>query len=233
MKTKSIFIVILIGLFSISALAQTAKEKRNVDQFSKISVSGGIKVVFTQGGNYGVELESDKENLGKVEVYTDNGTLILKRKDKELFKKSTRVTAYVSGKALESISISGGANFKASNLNCDKEFSASSSGGADIEIDKFKANKCKISTSGGADCKIKQLNVDILKLSSSGGAKADINIVNAEETAVSSSGGASISLKGKTKNVSISASGGAGVSVKGLTYETINSSKSGGGRVIK
>lgn len=230
MKAKSV-IILLCCVVCLGASAQTVKEKKTVGNFSKISSSAGIDVYYTQGGSYSVEIETDAENMPKIDINVNSENLTLKCKDGERFKKNSKIKAYVSAPALNGISFSGGADFSAQSINNDKEFSISASGGADIDINKIKARDIKISLSGGADCDMKNVEVAGLSLSISGGSDADIHILNADVVNVSASGGADVALSGKAKMVNVSCSGGADVDVKNLSREKIESHKSGGGGI--
>lgn len=233
MKTKQLFLAVIIGIFCSCATAQTSKGDRQVGEFTKISTSAGIDVVFTQEGKHAVRIETDPETLEKIEVYVDKETLVLKRKNNVKFKRNASITVYVSAKNLNALSISGGADFTSSEIKNSDTFNISASGGSDVDINKLTVSECKISISGGADADIKQLRTKSLKISASGGADADINIAEADNVNASASGGADINLTGKAKQVSASASGGGDINVTSLTYENINSSKSGGGRIKK
>ncbi|MFV0418827.1 MAG: GIN domain-containing protein [Dysgonomonas sp.] len=233
MKTGNIvlFMLICAMLGSCKSSAQTNGGKKNVDTFTKIASSAGIDVNFTQGNSHTVEIETDAENLDKIEIVVRNGSLELKRKQGVQFKRNSRITAYVSAKTLEAIAMSGGADFYAKALTNDNTLSIAASGGADIEIDKLNTNICNIAISGGSDADIKQLKTKSLKLAASGGSDAEIHLDNADNVSAAASGGADITLTGKTKSLSISSSGGSDADIRGLTYETISSNKSGGGDI--
>lgn len=235
MKTGNIvlFMLICTMIGSCKSSAQVTREKKNVDTFTKIASSAGIDVNFTQGNSHTLEIETDAENMNKIEVSVKNGTLELKRKQGVQFKRNSKITVYVSAKTLEAIAMSGGADFYSRELTNDKALSIAASGGADIHIDKLNTNVCNVAISGGSDADIKQLKVISLKLAASGGSDASIHLDNADNVSVAASGGADITLTGKTKSLSISSSGGADADISGLTYETISSNKSGGGDINK
>ncbi|MDR1883938.1 MAG: DUF2807 domain-containing protein [Prevotella sp.] len=231
MKTKSIILSVLCCILSLGMSAQVVKEKKPVNSFSKIAISGGVDVYFTQGDSYSLEIETDAENMSKVEITVKNGGLELKSKDGKLFKKKTKVNAYVSAPVLDAIAISGGSDFNAKELNGDGVLSIAASGGADVEIDRLNVNEANFAFSGGSDCDVKSLKVKRLRISASGGSDTNIGIDSADEIIVSASGGSDLELSGKAKDITVNCSGGADVNIKRLTYETVNAHKSGGGSI--
>lgn len=235
MKTTNAVLLVLICtmICSCKSSAQVNGEKRNVDSFTKIASSAGIDVNFTQSNSHTVEIQTETENLDKIEVRVKNGTLELRRKEGTQFKKNSTILVYVSAKTLDALAFSGGADFYSKILTNNNALSIAASGGADIAIDKLNAKECNIAISGGADADIKSLKANTLNLAASGGSDAFIYSDNINNMSVAASGGADVTLKGEAKSISIKASGGADIDVSNLKYETISSNKSGGGGIRK
>lgn len=235
MKTSNILLLILTCtvMCSCKSSAQINKDKRDVSTFTKIASSAGIDVIFTQDNSHRIEIETDAENMDKIDASVKNGVLELKCKNGVKFKKNTKITVHASAKRLEAIALSGGADFYAKTLTNDRAFSVAASGGADVSIDNLSVNECNIAISGGADADIKQLKAKSLKLAASGGSDASIHLSDSDNISAAISGGADITLTGRTKNLSINSSGGADGDISGLSYETISANKSGGGGIKK
>jgi len=233
MRTKLFISLILVFCFTAcSSSAQIGTPIRNVSNFNKIGVSSGIDVRFTQSGKYSVSLETDQENLSKVEVVVKNGTLELKRKKGEKFKRNTTVIAHVTAPSLEAIAMSGGSDFKAGKLSSDKPLSIAASGGSDLDVEEISVKECNLAFSGGADCDIQMLKAKEVKVAFSGGSDGEINF-DTEKLMVAASGGADLTLGGKAKNATIAASGGADIDIRSLSGENITSNKSGAGSIKK
>ena len=233
MKAKPFISLILIFcLTACSSSAQVTKDKKNVANFSKIAASSGIDVYFTQSNKCSVDIETDKENISKVEVIVKDGTLELKKKKGERFKRNTKIIAHVTAPSLDAISISGGSDFKAGKLSTNKPLSVAASGGADLDIEELSVSECKLAFSGGADCDIKMLKAKEVRLAFSGGSDGDIHL-EADKLTAAASGGADLDLSGKIKNASLAASGGSDIDIRNLSGENISSSKSGGGSIKK
>ncbi|MDR2956091.1 MAG: DUF2807 domain-containing protein, partial [Prevotella sp.] len=179
-----------------SAQNQVTKNKKDVESFSKIASSGGIDVYFTQGNSHTVEIETDDETLNKIEVAVKNGTLELKRKDGERFRNNVQIKAYVTAKNIQALAISGGADFIAGNMNCDRNFDIAASGGSDINIDLLKVDECKIAISGGADCDIKQIQAKIVRIAASGGSDSTVTLDNVANVNIAARVGADVKVNG-------------------------------------
>jgi hypothetical protein len=233
MKTKNL-IVALIGTSLACTpvcIAETVvTENRETEIFQNISAEEGIDVYFTQNDSRSVQVEADKEHIGKIITKIDGETLVIKwdgRKEQISGERTLKV--HVSAPELNEVSISRGVVFYAENLNCDQSFQIESSGKAIVHIENLTVDgMTTISTSGESDCNIKNLQTGECKLSASGGSDLNIGIKIFGKLSAAASGGSDIKLSGQAKNVSASASGGSDINVRKLTYEQIDTHKSGG-----
>lgn len=232
MKTICFILLTLVFTFSACSSAQTAGNKRSVSNFNGIAVNGGIDVNFTQSNKYTAEIETDQENLPKIEISVKDGTLEIKRKKGEQFKRNTKVIVHVSAPSLEKLAISGGSDFIAKEISTNKSLSIAASGGSDVDIDKLSVSECKLAFSGGADCDFKMLKAKTVELSFSGGSDGNIHL-DVEKLAAAASGGADLELSGNVKKASVAASGGADINIRNLSGDDIVTSKSGGGGIKK
>lgn len=233
MKTRNSILLVAAFVFSLGLSAQSSKQDRPVGEFSKISSASGIDVYFTQGNKHSLQIETDAENMDKIESKVENGRLTLKCKYDEKLKSNIKVKAYVSAKNIEDISLSGAADFYTTSITNNTVLNVSSSGAADFKADKVTTKDCKLSFSGASDCDIKNLSTETAKLSFSGGSDANVHVSSATNIEASASGGSDITLSGKTRNVTINCSGGSDGNVKNLSYEKITANKSGGSDIIK
>lgn len=230
MKTRNVLFM-MCCVVSMGISAQVVKEKQTVASFDKIASSSGIDVYFTQGSSHSLEIETEAENMPKIDVTVKDGKLELKRKNGETFARNTQIKAYVTAPGLSAIGMSGGADFSAQKVSAGKSMDIAASGGADVEIGNLTADECKIAFSGGADCEIKQFKGNNLTLAFSGGSDGDINQIDVDNLTAAASGGADLTLSGKAKNAVVSASGGADVNIRQLTAGNVVANKSGGGGI--
>lgn len=232
MKTKISLLSLLCILCTFSLTAQTITQDRQVGTFSSLAASCGIDVIYTEGNTCSVRLEAESAVIDKIETTVKDGTLVIKKKDNELFETRNKMVAHITAPTLIAISMSGGADFATENLSNPANIKINSSGGADIKINKIKADDIQINLSGGADANIKLLKANALKLNTSGGCDADIT-VDVVSLNANASGGSDINLSGNTRTLTIKCSGGSDGNIKNLKYDTINTQKSGGGSINK
>lgn len=235
MKTKSIFFLLLILVFSCgSSKSSTGSERVSVDDFTSISASSGIQIYFTEGKSAAVELEAENDGNVYIKAQVINGHLSLSidNKGKENLR-NVKLIAHVSCKNLKKISLSGGSKFTATELS-GKTKSLSASGGANIKIDKINLNTLNLSMSGGASGNFNRIEGDKISISSSGGSSIKANFSKAKDVKVSSSGGANITLTGgKVDKVSAIASGAAKINISSLKYGDASVNQSGLGKIVK
>lgn len=236
MKATDLFLIICtLLLTSVTGLAKTVKETRNIGTFTKISTQSGIDVYFTQGNFQRIEIEADDELIQKVRTEIKGETLTIgwnsndRKKFFEWFnRKKTTIKVYVTSPLLDEISASSGADFYLSDLNCNNSFRIRLSSGADAYIDKLNVKEnTHINVSGGADCHIKSLQTKNGDFSASGGGDITIHLDVSEQISVSASGGSDIELNGNANKVSIVASGGTDVKWNG-NINQVSASASGG-----
>jgi len=250
MKTKQLISLLLLlpWMFACSSSAQRIK----VSNFDKIKASSGIDVNYTQENKYSAEIDASAENAKKIEITCKNGTLEIKRKSGERFQPNSAIAVNVSAPSLESVNISGGADFTADRITTDKTFSIEASGGSDCEIERIQASQCNLAFSGGADCEIGQLKSDDVniafsggsdceikelvandvKMAFSGGSDGDLNIdVNLLTVAVS--GGAEVELAGKANTATVSVKGAGDIDISELECDNLKTNKGKSGTITK
>jgi len=201
--------------FTVLASAQVS-ENRTVSNFSKVKVSTGIELIFTQDSKISVKVEADDAEKLKdivtnvsgntLEVYVDSKNFNGKnKKDKKRYSHKI-LKVWVSAPSVDS-------------------FQASSSSSVSLKngIDVNSAD-IKVSSSGSLNGNIKANEITI-KASSSGDVKSAISSkkVNVD---VSSSG--DVVLSGTTENITVSASSSADLEGKNLTVKkaTVEASSS-------
>lgn len=218
MKTKfKTILILLTSLFLVGnvSIAKPVKEKREAGQFTKIEVSTGIDLYYTQDSNYNLEVEADKDIIGDVKTVVKGNTLVVDRKKPSFKGKKNKAIVYVSGPNIDDVKSSSGADFYAKNLDLNS-LSIGVSSGADVKIEGLKVNgDVETSVSGGADCLIRNLQVKNASLSASGGGDIKVDQMQASSVSISASGGADIKVDGKVESMEVRASGGADVILKG------------------
>jgi len=165
--------------------------------FSKISVSGALDVVFQQGDADAVVAHGEKRDLDNLDIHVSGNTLYVGRRGG--MHRSGPVKVDMVGKHLEAVNLSG-----ASNLNIDTqeegEVSLHVSGASQIK-GKVRAKAIKIGCSGASNVKTE---------------------VDCGDVDLSCSGASNVKLSGKCANVSGSCSGASNVKLNGAAQGSVD-----------
>lgn len=218
-----------ISLASCTALAQV-KQPRQLSGFEKVSSSGGIDVILSQGSSTSVVVEASPEAQDHVVTEIEDGTLKIGWERnyswRNLLSSHRKVNVYITTPRLSGLVLSGGSDAKGlSNFSADA-FQIQASGGSDVRL-TLNAKSLTIQASGGSDVDLAG-RVERQKVSVSGGSDYNAFALQSTTATVDASGGsdANVSVDGE---LSSNASGGSDVRYKGRARVT--SSHSGGGSV--
>ncbi len=110
MKTnlKSLILLLLISLSGIaSAAARSISKELPVNSFQKLSVSGNLRVVFTDGTNQMVRIEGSNRAVSSVVMDQKDSQLFINRL--ELNDENDPVTVYLNVSEMNMLIISGNA----------------------------------------------------------------------------------------------------------------------------
>jgi hypothetical protein len=189
---------------SIKGNGNVVEETRELDEFSKISVSRGMNVYISQGTTSKVVVKADENLLKVIDTYVDDGTL--KVTALKGIRNATSNKVYVTVTDLENIKSSSGSNvfsedsLKTGNLEIKStagsnvrlsletgELTISASAGSNIFLNG-KAKSVNIKASSGSNIKAGDLHSENCDARVSSGANIWIKVQN-ELTAKASSGG--------------------------------------------
>lgn len=230
MKTRLYFIGLIVLFCGLSGLQNSVfgqgKETRNVSSFTGIHLMIHGDVYFTQGSPQELILESDKDDLEKVETEVDGNNLEIKLKDSYRNFKG-KVIVHIKAPVIEEFLISGSGKFIAESAIITDELKIHISGSGDIQIGKLACGNLEGEISGSGNIEIAG-NANNAEFNISGsGRLTTYDLVVLEETiSVSGAGNCNINVKEKL-NANVSGSGD--ISYKGRPV--INSKSSGSGHI--
>lgn len=217
-KISAPLFLLIFFAFSTNAQAQFWKrikgngnvttETRSVSDFNKLSAGSGIDVIYTNGAQ-SVKVIADENIIDHIITEVKGNELIIKRKNKINISWSKKMEVQVSAPTLTAVSVSSGADFLGKDKITTKNFSLSSSSGADVNI-SVNASEISINNSSGAD-----INA----------------VVNAKQITVDAGSGADISLQGSANNAVLSASSGADIEAYNLAVESCEANASSAGDI--
>lgn len=225
---KSILTLLSFVLLTVSVEAQ---EIKNLDQFSKLNVSGDISVQLMQGDPK-AEITMTEGNRDELIVEQSGKSLTLRFKNSLKWQnnRSANIVLYNNGD-FKKINMSAG-----STLESDVEFtmndcSVSVSSGATLDI-IVEAESLDVDVSSGAEASLEG-SAQTLNLDVSSGASFNGKTLEASKVDADASSGASAKVW-VTSHLSADASSGASVKYKGSPKTTdIDSGKWSGGSVKK
>ncbi len=232
--TRSIIFITSL-LFSIIASAQI-KEQRNISDFSKITVSNGIKVFYTESEKTSLIVETDDQerlNFVKTEVSGNTlklyvnarNTLFSKKSNRKNNKKEVNFTilnVYLTGPKLSDFDLNSSGNVVITNtLKTDRvKISCSSSGSlkGKIEADEMDINLSSASTVN-LDIKTRILNIK-QHSSSLSNLSGETDVFTLEASSASTCSASSLI----SKEVSVKASSAANVKIHATSSLNIEAS---------
>lgn len=234
-KATIIFSVIVLTAFlnscyfpgSIKGNGNVVEETRDLDEFSKISVSRGMNVYISQGTTAKVVVKADENLLKVIDTYVDDGTL--KVTALKGIRNATSNKVYVTVTDLEYIKSTSGSNIFSEDSLKIKNLEIKSTAGSNIRL-SIDADGLNISAAAGSnislDGKAKSVN---MKASSGSNIKA--GELQTEKCDAKVSSGANIWIKVQNELNAKSSSGG------NLFYSgepnPLRITKSSGGNIIK
>jgi len=212
---------------SIKGNGNVVEETRELDEFSKISVSRGMNVYISQGTSSKVVVKADENLLKVIDTYVDDGTL--KVTALKGIRNATSNKVYVTVTDLENIKSSSGSNIFSEDSLKTANMEIKSSSGSNIRL-SLESGELIISASAGSNIflngKAKSTNI---KASSGSNIKAgDLHTENCDAKV---SSGANIWIKVQNGLTAKASSGG------NLFYSgepnPLRMTKSSGGNIIK
>ena len=224
-----------------------ATQVRNVGKFTGISVSGGVKVNFTQGNNQSVVVDTDSDKQKYVLTEVKDGILMISVDyKKNLNFKKLLVT--IEAPQLSFAKVSSGSQLSTMNTINEDYFKTEVSSGANLNADLNIKNSVNVDISSGSNAKI-EVQSTTFKLEGSSGSMSTItgnaqkaefdlssaaacnaqNLEGSEVTAQTSSGS---TLKvNVTKSLTANSSSGSSIRYKGNPSEKNSTKESSGGSI--
>jgi len=224
----SLILVLFVGL----ALAQN-RETRNVDTFTKLSFRVPGKLYLKQGSPQKVELEGPADVLKEIETEVSGGKLVIGQEGKWMnwsWGDKDRITAYVTVKDLDAISVSGSGDLVGQGKFTSGEMRLNVSGSGSLTLEADVTGDLEADVSGSGDLSFKgtgnNFNSDV-----SGSGKVNASIVIKERAELGVSGSGKILVDGSANSVRSRVSGSGKVLASGLEAEKCDVHISGSGDV--
>ena len=232
-KTFFSLILTLIGAtaFSQKTINDPNAEKRNVNGYHAIHVSGGIDLYLSQGGESVAVSASETKYRNRIKTEVKDGVLRIWYEHNAGITMgwgNRKLKAYVSFANLDKLNGSGGSDIKVDGTIKVNTLSIHISGGSDFD-GKVEADDLKVEASGGSDFDISG-NVKTLAIDVSGGSDFKGYALATDICTLEASGGSDVRVT-VNKELDARASGGSDVYYKG--NGSTRNVKSSGSSTIK
>ncbi len=154
MKITQITTLLFLSVFVLSPFFSLANKEwdddevrtYDVENFQRVVLEGGYKVILEQSGKPGLRIKADEESFEYIDVDSDNGTLHVELKEKHF--NFEGMILYIEFEQLESLKIEGGVKLETKGYLDLNDFYLSVEGGAKIEME-MKAEEVHLQGEGG------------------------------------------------------------------------------------
>ncbi len=234
MKTKFLYLILLITGITLAYPAIAEDETRNVPSFTAIALSVSGKLYVEQGDKQSVEIVAKPSVLEDIITEVKNDKLIIRFPQRNFFRNSFdpgKIEIFITMPKIEGLSISGSGDIIAENKISARELDLAISGSGDITLEELAAENIKASVSGSGDISINDGGTAesfTVAVSGSGGVKAENFDATDVNVRISGSGNCTVSSHGSL-TVRIAGSG----SVYYNGNPNVDSSVAGSGKVKK
>lgn len=179
---------ILAALFplALAAAAADSRETRAVGDFTEISLAAPIDVHVTQGAAPSLTLEGDAEALARIETFVEGSRLRIRVKQGEKWGWKRKVTARVTARQIDALSISGSGDISAPAL-AGASLAVSIAGSGDVRVGG-KVDGLTANISGSGDIRAGDLDAQSVKVSIAGSGDATVRARQSLTVSVAGSG---------------------------------------------
>lgn len=203
-----------------------------VDNFSKVSLTGGPHVTYTQkAGKPQVEVYTSDNIVELLDIYVQDGTLNIG------FKKNTSVSydkleVRISSEALNGISVAGSGSVTLSNGLKTNNLKIAVAGSGDIKADNVACSgDLGISIAGSGDIEGTNISCTALQTSIAGSGDMKISNITATSTNSSISGSGDVTLSGTTQEATYKITGSGNLFASDLQAKSASANVTGSGEI--
>lgn len=218
-------LALLVSGFSIASLL--ADEVRDLEPFDGIGISVNADVFYIQGNTHEIRIEGNDKDIRDLITEVKDDFLQVKYENWRV--KHSKLTIYITSRELETVKVSGSADFMVEKPLASDEMELGLSGSGSIKFSKLESDEMDVSISGSGSAEIDAGSADEMdvKISGSGKLLAEGFEVSEFDAAISGSGNVRITVQDEL-DARISGSG----SIHYRGNPRVNSVASGSGKVV-
>lgn len=201
-------------------------QNRNVaEEFKKIEVNQGIKLIVEQSENKSITVEADDNIVSHITTRVENGTLIIETNEGYNTESTPKVVVKLP--IISGLTANSGSNISSNNTLITENIHVNSTSGSRIDVD-VEADFIAIEASSGSSAEISGKALK-LETTATSGSEISANALSSNLVHAEASSGSSTSVDAVVK-LDAHASSGASVSYKN-TPKTLTKEESSGGSV--
>lgn len=181
------------------------------NQFNAIQLLGSANITYHQDSTSHVEIYASDNIIPLLDTYVENGTLIIKLKDKTYIRKG-KIEIKAFSPDMNNLSINGAGNVGFANgIQTSKDIELCINGSGDIQGKGFNCQRLSISINGSGNVKLQQ--------------------IQSQECSAEISGSGDISLDGKTIRAKYQIAGSGAIKADNLVTEDVAANIAGVGNI--
>ena len=200
MRTAIIGIVLALGACTSrgeerDAQGPSAQRSFQVGEFQSVSLEGSQDVVVTVGGAPSVRAEGDAEDIERLDIRVEGGTLRIgyEREGWFNFRRGSSVRVFVTAPALNGATIAGSGDMRVDRVQAES-FQAEIAGSGDLQIAALQARRATFAIAGSGDIQaagqVEQADVSI-----AGSGNVGLDRLQTRRTSVSVAGSGDIAVR--------------------------------------
>jgi hypothetical protein len=204
---KHAITIFLLTLF-VSAIQAQTKESRDVSTFTKIAFQVPGKLYLRQGSPQKVEIEGDKDIVGKIETKVEGSRLVIEHEDERHWRwgNDDKVNVYITVKNIDALNVGGSGDLIGETKIVTGDIDLNVSGSGNMKVDVEASGDMESDVSGSGNIELRgTCNSFESDVSGSGQVRVTLNASGDADFGVSGSG--KIEARGSASKVKANISG--------------------------
>ncbi len=219
------FVLLLASASILAAPALAETRTFDFNSFSKLDISAGYEVIFTQSNQRSVTIDS--EDFSKITVDQEGDTLRIARPRNTNLRRPVNDVVRISAPDLEAAELNAGVKFRVDGLNVD-DLLLDINAGVEADLQRISARAVHLDASAGVNVQLAG-TCESLRVDASAGVKIDASALRCQAADVNAEAGSSVRVH-TSDRITADAGVGATIRVAGAP-KSVDKQASLGGRV--
>lgn len=236
MRTHMKIIIFLITGLSLYAGGVQEKPHFEIEEFHSVSVQLACEVELVKGNDYTMDIFADKKLMDKLNIYNDQGTLVIKKKPGTILmlRNSDELRIVLTLPEWKELKTSASGNISSDESWKGKDFKIRTSASGNIRLRDLRAETVELKCSASGDITIDALDVrDYLKAVSSSSGNITLGGIQVPKTemSVSASGDVTMDSLSGASEVYFKSSSSGNINLNTLSAKFVQLTATGSGDI--